>query len=99
MTARIMFNKLKQFRDLRNQAKTLQNALAQESVEYEKNGVKVTMNGNMEITKLAINTEASRDKLENILTDAINETIKRAQKLMAKKVQEMGGISGMSNFQ
>ena len=89
-----MFNKLKQFRDLRNQAKTLQNALAQESVEFEKNGVKVVMNGNMEITSLSISAEISRDKLENILTGAINETIKRAQKLMAKKVQEMGGISG-----
>jgi DNA-binding protein YbaB len=91
-----MFNKLKQFKDLRNQAKTLQNALAQESVEYEKNGVKITMNGNMEITKLAINTDVPKDKLENILTDAINEAIKRAQKLMAKKVQEMGGIQGFN---
>lgn len=93
-----MFNKLKQFKDLRNQAKTLQNALAQETVEYEKNDVKITMNGNMEITGLALNSDASKEKLENILTDAINETIKRAQKLMAKKVQEMGGLSGMSNF-
>ncbi len=94
-----MFNKLKQFKDLRNQAKTLQNALAQESVEYEKNGVKITMNGNMEITNLSINAEISKEKLENILTDTVNEIIKRAQKLMAKKVQDMGGISGMSNFQ
>lgn len=91
-----MFNKLKQFKDLRNQAKTLQNALAQESVEYEKSGIKITMNGNMEITKLAINTEAQKEKLENILTDVINETIKRAQKLMAKKVQDMGGIQGFN---
>ncbi|MFA6306365.1 MAG: YbaB/EbfC family nucleoid-associated protein [Patescibacteria group bacterium] len=94
-----MFNKLKQFKDLRNQAKTLQNALAQESVEYEKNGVKITMNGNMEITSLSLSAEISKEKLENILTDVINEIIKRAQKLMAKKVQDMGGISGMSNFQ
>jgi DNA-binding protein YbaB len=94
-----MFNKLKQFKDLRNQAKTLQNALAQESVEYEKNGVKIIMNGNMEITKLTINAETPKDKLENILTDAVNEIIKRAQKVMAKKVQDMGGINGMSNFQ
>jgi len=93
-----MFNKLKQFKDLRSQAKILQNALAQESVEYEKNGVKITMDGNMEIIKLVISAEVPKDKLENILTDAINETIKRAQKLMAKKVQEMGGIGAMSNF-
>ena len=77
----------------------MQNALAQETVEYEKNGVKIIMNGNMEITKLTINTDIQKDRLENILTEVINETIKRAQKLMAKKVQEMGGINGMSNFQ
>lgn len=91
-----MFNKLKQFKDLRNQAKTLQNALAQESVEYEKNGIKITMNGNMEVTKLTINAETSKDKLENILTDVVNEIIKRAQKVMAKKVQDMGGIQGFN---
>lgn len=91
-----MFNKLKQFKDLRNQAKTLQNALAQESVDYEAKGVKITMNGNMEITKLNINTDAPKEKLENILTDAVNETIKRAQKVMAKKVQDMGGIQGFN---
>ncbi len=93
-----MFNKLKQFKDLRNQAKTLQNALAQETVEYEKNGIKITMSGNMEITQLSINAEFSKEKLENILTEVINESIKRAQKVMAKKVQDMGGLNGMNNF-
>lgn len=94
-----MFNKLKQFKDLRNQTKALQNALAQESVEYEKNGVKITMNGNMEITRLMLNPEVSGEKLENILTEVANETIKRTQKLMAKKVQEMGGLQGLNqNF-
>jgi len=91
-----MFNKLKQFKDLRNQAKTLQNALAQESVEYEKNGIKIIMNGNMEITKLTISTDTPKDRLENILAETVNETIKRAQKVMAKKVQDMGGIQGFN---
>ncbi|MFA5359359.1 MAG: YbaB/EbfC family nucleoid-associated protein [Patescibacteria group bacterium] len=91
-----MFNKLKQFKDLRNQAKTLQNALAQESVEYEKNGVKIIMNGNMEITKLDINADMAKDRLENTLIETVNETIKRAQKVMAKKVQDMGGIQGFN---
>ncbi|OGF24005.1 hypothetical protein A3H09_03995 [Candidatus Falkowbacteria bacterium RIFCSPLOWO2_12_FULL_45_13] len=94
-----MFNKLKQFRDLKNQAKTLQNALAQESVEYEKGGVKVVMNGNMEITELIISPKTAKEALPRLLTEVINETIKRAQKTMAKKVQEMGGLGKMSNFQ
>jgi len=93
-----MFNKLKQFKDLRNKAKTLQNALAQEFVEYEKGGVKAIMNGNMEITQLIIGPAIAQEKLQNILTEVINETIKRAQKIMAKKVQDMGGLGGLNNF-
>lgn len=91
-----MFNKLKQFKDLKNQAKTLQNALAQETVEYERGGIKIVMNGNMEITSLTIGSEISSEKLPTILTETVNETIKRAQKVMAKKVQEMGGIQGFN---
>lgn len=91
-----MFNKLKQFKDLRNQAKTLQNALAEESVEYETSGVKIVMNGNLEITALTISPSISSNSLQGILTDAINETIKRAQKVMAKKVQAMGGLQGFN---
>ena len=91
-----MFNKLKQFKDLRNQAKTLQNALALESVEYEKHGVKAVMSGNMEITQLIISPEVSGERLPNAITEVINETIKRAQKVMGKKVQEMGGLKGFN---
>ena len=74
----------------------MQNALAQESVEYEKSGVKITMNGNMEITNLTMNPGISPNNLQGIVKDAVNETIKRAQKVMAKKVQEMGGIQGFN---
>ncbi|MDO8668396.1 MAG: YbaB/EbfC family nucleoid-associated protein [bacterium] len=91
-----MFNKLKQFKDLRNKAKILQSALAQESVDYEKHGVKAVMNGNMEITQLTISPNIAHDKLPNVLTEVINEIIKRAQKTMAKKVQEMGGLEGFN---
>ncbi|MDP2708727.1 MAG: YbaB/EbfC family nucleoid-associated protein [bacterium] len=91
-----MFNKLKQFKDLRNQAKTLQAALAQESVQYEKSGINIAMNGNLEITSLTISPDITREKLPGAVTETVNETIKRAQKVMAKKVQEMGGLSGFN---
>jgi len=47
-----MFSKLKQFKDLRSQAKTMQDALGQETITEERNGVKVVMSGNMELTSL-----------------------------------------------
>ena len=89
-----MFNKLKQFKDLRSQAKVLQNALSNETVIIEKGGVKVIMNGNMEITQLTFDQGLAKENLASILTEVINEAIKKTQRLMAQKVQEMGGIQG-----
>jgi DNA-binding protein YbaB len=89
-----MFNKLKQYKDLRDQAKTLQNALAQESVTVEKNGVKIVVNGNLEITQLTIE-DAAKGNLENTLKDLFNDAIKKVQRIMAKKMQDMGGLPGM----
>lgn len=91
-----MFNKLKQLKDLRGQAKTMQSALSGEKVEIEKNGIKMTMNGNMEIIDLTISTADNKDQLAKNCKDIFNEGIKKTQKLMAKKMQEMGGFPGLS---
>ncbi|NCB20498.1 MAG: hypothetical protein EOM88_01045 [Clostridia bacterium] len=91
-----MFNKLKQFKDLRSQAKTMQNALAQETITEERNGVKLTLNGNMEIVSLKLNPELNLENQEKAVTSCFNDALKKTQKLMAKKMQEMGGIPGLS---
>jgi DNA-binding protein YbaB len=90
-----MFNKLKQYKDLRSQAKSLQDSLSQETVTAEKNGVKVTMDGNMKVTSLSLNQELSKEAQENAAVDCINDAVKKTQKLMAQKMQEMGGMPGM----
>jgi len=91
-----MFSKLKQFKDLRQQAKTMQDVLGKESITEEKNGIKVIMNGNMEITDLTITSEAGNDEIARQTKNVVNEAIKKVQRLMAKKMQEMGGIPGMN---
>jgi DNA-binding protein YbaB len=91
-----MFNKLKQFKDLRDQAKTMQNALANESISEEKDGIKISINGNLEITSISLNHEKSPKDQEEALKSCLNQTIKNVQKLMAKKLQEMGGIPGLN---
>ncbi|MDA3839511.1 MAG: YbaB/EbfC family nucleoid-associated protein [Patescibacteria group bacterium] len=90
-----MFNKLKQFKDLRSQAKTMQDALAGESVSIEKKGIKMTMNGNMEITELTIPEELNKQDISKYMKETVNEGIKKVQKLMSTKMQEMGGLSGL----
>ena len=90
-----MFNKLKQFKDLRNTAKQMQNAMAEETVTVEKNGLTIIMSGNMEITDVKIAEGTSTGSLENSVKSNVNEAMKKAQKIMAQKMQEMGGIPGM----
>lgn len=91
-----MFSKLKQFRDLRSQAKTMQNALATETITEEKNGVKVVLNGNMEVISLTLNDSLAKNQTEEILKNCFNDALKRAQRIMAKKMQDMGGFPGMN---
>jgi len=90
-----MFNKLKQFKDLRSTAKQMQNMMAAESVTVDKSGVKITMNGNMEITEIKIAGEIATNSLEGIIKNNVNDALKKTQKLMAEKMQEMGGFPGL----
>ena len=61
----------------------------------EKNGVKVSLNGNLEILSISLNESLNKSSQENILKDCMNEAIKKAQRLMAKKLQDMGGLPGL----
>lgn len=84
-----MFHKLKQFKNLRSQAKTIQSALSGETITTEKGGIKVVVNGNMEIASIVINEDLAKESLEGMLVDCVNDAIKKARKLMAQKMQEI----------
>jgi DNA-binding protein YbaB len=90
-----MFEKLKQLKDLRDKAKQLQNALGAETITAEKNGIKITLDGNMVISSVILEKEMSKDEIEKRMPDAINEAIKKAQRVMAEKMRAMGGLPGM----
>lgn len=93
-----MLNKLKQFKDLRSQAKKMQDELSKESVSVNAAGNKVvlTMNGNMKMTGLAIDDELLSPEKKNKLQDAIKEAhedaMKKMQRIMATKMKDMGGL-------
>ena len=55
------------------------------------------MNGNLEITSLSI-SESARNNLEKNIQEAFNDSLKKAQKAMAKKMQEMGGLGDLGNL-
>ncbi len=94
-----VFSKLKQFKDLRDQGKKLQGALAGESVTSHSSGVALTMDGNLQLTGVAIDNEmldpAKKEKLQNAIKDAHSDATKKMQKIMAGKMQEMGGMDNL----
>ncbi|KKQ27302.1 MAG: DNA-binding protein, YbaB/EbfC family [Candidatus Magasanikbacteria bacterium GW2011_GWC2_37_14] len=93
-----MFTKLKQFKDLRTQAKQWQNTMGEESATGEAafGKVKVTLNGNLEVSNVEIADELlatdKKDKLQTAVKEAHNEALKKIQKIMAVKMKEMGGL-------
>jgi DNA-binding protein YbaB len=95
----IMFNKLKQFKELRSQAKTMQNALKEEKVEVEKSGIKIVMDGNQEVMSYEIDSSLMsperKHDLENKLKEATNAAIEKTKRVMADKMKSMGGLDAL----
>ncbi len=88
-----MFNKLKQFQDLRKKAKDLKNSMAQEAIVGEAldGEIKITMDGNQEIKNVEISeallSPDNKGQLEQGVKDAFSSAVKELQSLMMKKMQ------------
>ena len=91
-----MFDKLKQFKDLRDQAKSLQDQLAEEKIEVESDGIKLLMDGNQKIISIKIDSEMSAQQIEEKMPAILNDAIKKAQRAAVQKMQSMGGLGGMN---
>ena len=93
-----MFNKLKQFKDLHNQAKQLQDELSKESVTTQAAGNKLvlTMNGTFAITGLAIDdtllSAQNKETLIKAFKEAHADALKKIQRTLAMKMQSMGNL-------
>lgn len=88
-----MFNKLKEVKDMRDQAKQLQNQLSQESVMISSEGGKINlvMDGNQTVVSLDIDPELltpeKKEDLEKGLRTAFNDAVKKIQRVVAQKMQ------------
>jgi DNA-binding YbaB/EbfC family protein len=101
-----MFQKLKQYKDLRSQAKTVQNQLSEITVHGDSTGkqINVVMDGNQKILSLDIDesllSPANKTKIEKGIPEAIESAMKKLQREMMAKVQkgelEMPDLSKLS---
>lgn len=98
-----MFNKLKQFQDLRSRAKQIQTTLEKETVEGSSGWgkVKINMNGNQRVTNVVLTDDAMGDKanLQNLIKDACNDAAEKLQKLLSGKLKDIGGLDLAKDIQ
>lgn len=69
---------------LQKQAKQMQEALKQEQVEVERDGVKIIARGDQHILEVEIDGVS-----EGRVADAINEAVKKTQELAARKLMDI----------
>ena len=92
-----MFNKIKAIQELKTQANSIKKALETEMVEGQGGWgkVKIKMDGNQDVKSVEISIEIVGDKakLEAAVKDAVNDTVKKVQRVMAQKMSQMGGLN------
>ena len=86
-----MFNKIKTIKDMRDQAKKMQNSLAEITAEGEAawGKIKVKIDGNQQILEVKIDDEMLKDKikLQDSIKEAVNDAVKKIQRQMAFKMK------------
>lgn len=86
-----MFDKIKQLKQMRDQAMAIQKQLAAEEIVVERGDVRIVISGDQKIKEMTVRGIGSDE-----VVNALNDAIKQSQQLAAKKLQEMsGGLSGL----
>ncbi len=92
-----MFDKFKQLREMQKQAKEVQKVLAEEIITARRGDVEIKINGNLEVQSIKIEEINDKHELEKDIKKAMNDAIKSAQKIMAKKMMGSGmNIPGLN---
>lgn len=81
-----MFDKLKDLNKLRK----MQNALKDELINYEENGIKIVLNGKMELVDIKLNSEYDIETQEKKLKQTFQGAIQKAQMQIAKTMIGQG---------
>ncbi|MBU1126195.1 MAG: YbaB/EbfC family nucleoid-associated protein [Patescibacteria group bacterium] len=95
-----MFNKLKQIKDIRQQAKGLQSQLAEVMIVGKGAGGKimVTVDGNQSVQGVKIDEGMSTPDIEKGIKEAFNDATKKLQKELAVKMKDMGGLDALKGM-
>jgi len=79
-----MFNLFKNLKEL----KEIQDLVSSESVVIEKEGIKVKINGKMEVEEISLNPNLDIIKQQKILKDCLNDGLKKIQMSIFAKLSQ-----------
>lgn len=88
-----MFDKFRQGAEMIKAAQKMrqvQNELGKQRISYEEDGIRVVVSGDLKIKELSVDGSE-----QNKVAGVINKAFGKAQKEVAKKMQEMGGIGSI----
>ncbi len=80
-----MWDQMKQAKELYR----LQKELQKERIEVEEKGVKIIVNGKMEIESVILNPEITKEEQEQAVKTCFNEALRKIQTNLAQKMQSL----------
>ncbi len=95
-----MFQKLKQYKELRDQGKQMKALLDDIAVVGSSRGqqVMITINGSHEVLGVQIADNLDKTTVEQGIKDAMADCSKKLQQELVKKVQANGGLEGLKEM-
>ena len=82
----MIFDKFKKLHEL----KKMQDEFKKEKVTVPKQGVSVTLNGNIEVEEIKLNPDLSIEYQQDILKQCFNEAKQKIQQSLAQKMMSSG---------
>lgn len=89
-----VFGKSKEQLELIKKAREIQKKLKGMEVEGESGAVKIVMNGEQKIQSVKVDKN-SLDNIERDIKSAVENAIRKSQKVAAEMMKEMGGLGGL----
>ncbi|PIR49222.1 YbaB/EbfC family nucleoid-associated protein [Candidatus Peregrinibacteria bacterium CG10_big_fil_rev_8_21_14_0_10_55_24] len=91
----VSFSQARDLFRLQREAKRVKKELKKIQVEAEAQGVKVIVNAEQEVLSIEISPEADHARLPELLKDALNRALKKAQVVASEKMQGVMGEMGL----
>ncbi|MBU0630872.1 MAG: GatB/YqeY domain-containing protein [Candidatus Margulisbacteria bacterium] len=90
----MVFGNLGKMAEMVKQANEIKKEMQRARYDGESGGVKIVVNGEMELLEIRIPPELAHNKIEQAVKEAVNKTMHTAKQDMAKRMSKMtGGLS------